>query len=579
MEWQNAGWVPQGPRGDTIALEERRDGPNSKTELWAQSMRWSVEGGDYVPQGPAYLLGTVYDGWVHVGFYYPYSVQRAPDEVEFFRQWHCRESAESNTFNAEGPPESMGVVVLPQGPQGYPGGYYLITSDNPAPHVAYFYRQWHQWNEQAQEWEAGGPVEQIGGVVAPEGPQGPQGAKGDYYQLTADNPPDQPDTVRLYRQRHDGTTGYPAGQAEQIGQAIALQGPQGPPGPPGAPGAGGGWGYSDAWKSAGEFERLSFLARKLVEVYGAQVYELRDVISDTSTLAAGLLGVAGGVAAAVVATVATGGLALIVGTGVGLAGVVADGVIQAGLDAAVDPLATENVKDGAARALYCDLVPYRYFDDASINAFVAQYAGGDWGAQFMGGDYGGGLRTLVALSWQQKGPQGARRELGMILSQYYYNPAFDYTSLPCTPNLGTWQRVYDFTIDAQGWVLSPYGQNEGQYIAGEGWRGTYNSAVGQDTLHAKIVWPHEVHVTHVEMIGTDISFSGHPAAGWRVYLPPWEQKAGSVQSGELVTVAYTVDETAATLGASMVALNVNSGGLLRRVSITGDGTPPPEVGQ
>ncbi len=567
LPWQFVGFIPQGPKGDRILITAQREAPNSYVTLYGQLQTWDVGTGAYINQGAAEALTEVYDGWVHVGFYLPSVVDNGDGTATFWRQWYCRESAESNVFNAEGAPESMGTVNLPIGPRGPVGGHYLITSTNPQPNIAYFFRRYAEWNEVAEEWDYSETIEQFGGI---EAPPGPQGETGDFYELLAENPIGQNDTVVLYRQRRDGTTEAIVGQPEQIGSAVAVQGPVGPQGPQGP--AGGIQGGSVSWAvfDATEFQKLSWLARKLTEMMAAQVEAVARSVSMGLNLSGNGFSLIGLAAGLIVASPIGAALAV---TGAGIASIFAS-LADVDVQLHLEPFRTEAGIDAIAKELYCSLIPYRYLDQASIDAWIAANATGDQLSLILNDQQAEATRVLLAKSWQTWTYDQIVSVIVSILLQYEYNPAFDYTSLPCTPDLGGGQTVYDFEIDAQGWaVRAPF--PEGEYVAGQGWRGQTNSFYPNNrTVHVWINFPELKTITHVEVLATDVDFiDGEGNSSFRIYMGDWQQVlggAGHKPEGALVNWVPTLADPFTTdwLGISMVLTGLTPAALIKRISVT-----------
>lgn len=377
-------------------------------------------------QGPQGEPGP--QGWVHVGFYLM-GMQNTenPAIAEITRQWYCRDGAESNTFYPEGPLEVIGTIQLnpgPQGEQGQTGDMYVITSSNPVPNVAYFFRE--RVDYLGNSYNLPGEPQQFGGIIAPEGPPGPQGEQG------------------------------PPGQ----------QGEQGPPGPPGPAGAGASSQVVWPVSVSDEFTRLSFLARQLSErKIEQQLFHWigASVFLDT------------------IATLVTIKDQIIPGPG----GPIATGFIEWAN--------SEPGRNEAAELLYCSLIPYRDFSDASLSAFYNTYGNYDWSLDYLNGDYAEMVRNWVA-NWIHPDYAMARWDMGIILANYYYDPAFDYTSLPCTPVIGNVQTVYDFTEAWYGWEpTDPAEPTAARYADGLG-RATY------PTFDAHIVFDRPVEVTHIEFL-------------------------------------------------------------------------------
>jgi hypothetical protein len=115
---------------------------------------------------------------------------------------------------------------------------------------------------------------------------------------------------------------------------------------------------------------------------------------------------------------------------------------------------SEAGRNQAAEHVYCALIPYRDLSLSSINSYIATYEAYDWLAAFVAQDYHLMLNAWISNDMAYD-PKGAKADMGIVLNGYYYNPDWDYTSLPCTPDLGDIQLVYDFVEDdEQGWESS-----------------------------------------------------------------------------------------------------------------------------
>lgn len=496
-EWQFVGFIPQGPKGDRYLLTAQREEPNSYVTLYGQLQVWNVETESYVNEGVVEEFTRLYDGWVQVGFWLPYMEHDAQAAtITFWRQWYCRVASDSNTFIPEGDPENMGTANLPVGPQGErgdPGGYYLITSSNPADHVAEFYRWYHEWDPVEQQWEPVGEIELFGGVVAP---MGPEGRVGDYYLLTADNPPGEESTVRLFRQRRHGVSGAALGDPEQIGQAVAVQGPPGPQGEQGPPGTSGALTPQYGWQDVSEWQRLGFLAEKFIGWVSETIVNQQEMRSWQQDAVA----LFGSAAAGAVGGSFAGPPGAAAGAIVGL-GVATMTLISAGIDVAnYLPYKQEAARLQMAQALYCSLIPYRDLSAASVEAWVTANETLPVDSNAIYADPGAAARGFLARHWREVGISRAQEEMMGYFLAYWYNPAFDYSSLPCTPDIGDDQQVFDFTIDAQGWVnWTDYGGPFGFYQQGVGWHGEPRSGEG-DVVGIKYDFGEAKTITHVEIL-------------------------------------------------------------------------------
>lgn len=570
-DWLVAGELLQGPegvRGDRYVVYGERDDPNSFMILYRQLQAINEATQEYEDVGAPEQVGTLYDGWVHVGFYLPYMVDNEDGTMSLWRQWYCRDSAQENLFVPEGDPQHAGDVSLPVGP---PGGYYLITSTNPAAHVAYFWREYYAYNPATQEYEASGVVEQIGGVVAPQGPQGIQGEKGDYYLLLADNPPESNNIVRLYRQRHSGVTNLPIDDPEQIGEAVAVQGPPGPVGPPGQSGGTSNWQPNEDYLNSTEWQRLSWIARKETEYVAASIEKVVRGADAALGMGLGVIAASGAFWGFAIAGPVGGLVGAITGIGVSLLGSFASGVSVL----ATEPYRTEEDIQVMAQELYCSLIPYRDFSEASLESWISQHETDDPKTLVLAGEHSQALQALLAQHWREIGFNSVYEEVAVILSRYEYDPYFDYTSLPCTPVIGDDQKIYDFTIDEQGWTVQPGGQ--GQYLPGIAWGSTnYNGAWNYITL--QVDWGQPYTVTHWQIL-FDVPDSGSgqfvpyvdyiSASGSHILNPPlegtnllWEENApnGSHSAnGMRVNIPCAVPTEAK----------------LYRVSVTFEGEVPP----
>lgn len=545
-EWYAVGAIPPGPRGDRYALVFERDEPNAQGLLLAQREVWDVATGAYVPEGPQESIGLVYDGWVQVGFYMIEAEQTGPDTLELYRRWYCRESAQSNTFQPEGTRQPIGVVTLPAGPTGAPGGHYQITTTNPSDHVAFFHREYQQWDAQAGEWVGSGIVEQIGGVVAPEGPPGPRGPQ--------------------------GVQGPPG--------AEGAQGPPGPAGPMGPSGNDGVPGISMGYNSATEWELLSYVSWRLTDqMVTMMVHSLRAkgaIVGYSGALLGGAAMIAGGIA--------TGGLGLLAVGAVGsvVAAVLQD-VSENVVEGVADTLYTAQQMDQIAKDLYCTLIDYRYFDAVSIDNFVSTYLGLSVVDDLAQGRYSDAVRGLLAKHWSGLGAQRAQEELAMIVLQYSYDPQYDYSSLPCTPDTGEWSVVYDYTTGAHGWESRLYSGAPLSWLEdGVGWRpsgGSVPEAVSiklpvpgysGGIMYGEVVYSLPGGITEAYTSfcigGADDGCSGGS--------DPWDTGTGRVKSKVYASPNPAADGLSLHIG---VWPDSPSGLVVHRLSVSGVGDVPPWV--
>lgn len=557
--------LPQGPQGeegvqgDRYEIFAEREAPNSYATLYRQLQVIGPEGG-YIDQGEPEELTIVYDGWVQVGFFQPYLIDNEDGTITLWRQWYCRVGADSNLFLPEGEPESMGSAVLPPGPRGPVGGHYFIQSENPADHVAEFYRQFRVWDEVEEEWVNVGEPELFGGVVAPAGPEG---RVGDYYLPTADNP--DANTIRFYRQRRHGVTGAALGDPEIIGSAIAVQGPPGEPGPVGPPGSYTGITPQYGWQSVSEWQRLGFLSEKFIGWVSETIVNGQEFRAQEQ---------AGVLLSAAVATAAIGSI-------FGPPGAVAGAVFGFGYTAvglifnAADSINYLPYKEEASRAqfakdLYCSLIPYRDLSLASIEAWVSLNEQLPVDMNAMYADPSATARGLLARHWREQGILRAQEEMTMYYLTHWYDPAFDYSTLPCTPDIGNDQEVFDFTIDEQGWELfTDYGAF-GQYQAGQGWAGTLRNGEG-DMVAIKHTFPEEKTITHCEVL-YDVASVGGSRGSFFLPLP----LPGSIAytafdpatNGVWVPQAGQLPQTGTTFVLWFASWATPAGLLIKRISVT-----------
>jgi hypothetical protein len=470
----------------------------------------NVEGpaGPTGPEGPQGPAGD--DGWVHVGFYMITAQQPIPNELHLYRQWYCRESATTNEFIPEGDNILFSVIELPEGPQGEtgatgsPGAYFAITSTNPVPNVAYFWRQLMVWD--GTEYVPYGENAQFGGVTAPEGPQGETGPQG------------------------------PTG-------ATGPQGETGPQGPAGEAFSG----MVEPFEfQDNEFQRLSFLARQLTEkkieqqiFHWAKIAQFFDLLSFAAAYKDNVYESPGD-------------------------------IITSGF---LDWANSEVGRNEAAEYFYCAFMPYRYMDDASLAAFHAAYGSTDWSIQYANGDYAEMVTNWVA-NRLHPDYNAARYDMGIILGQYYYDPNFDYTSLPCTPYLGTWQRVYDFRIDQQGWSVNF--ASYGEYVAGEGWKGHYRTPSGGAGYYTLVDLNPSgtTTITYAEFyIATLNSFGSYTSRGAYMGNHTGNLFGPDYDTGSLVVHTWSGTSTSNRF---FVQLNqvTDANSRIVRVNLAGTGTPP-----
>lgn len=488
-DWQSAGIVPAGEQGP----------PGNDGE-----------------QGPP---GE--DGWVHVGFYMPYLVNTPdPTKASLFLQWYCRVDATSNSFLPEGDPYYHSDIDLPIGPQGVPGDdgapgpYFQITSSNPVPEVAYFFRQLMVWN--GTEYEPFGEPAQFGGIIAPEGPQGPQGEAG---------PP--------------GATG--------------PEGPAGPAGP-----AGSGLTGTVVWPASHttEFTKLSFLARELVD----QTLE-KQLFHWT------------GAAVVLDALMSMVTIKDVVIPGPG-------GAISSGF---ISWAQSEVGRTEAAELLYCSLIPYRDMSDFSLAAFRDAYGNYDWSLDYFAGNYAEMTRNWVA-NWMHPDYAKARWDMGIILGGYYYDEDFDYSSLPCTPDIGEWSRSYDLTVDDHGWRKRPlwggYGDVFGEWVDGKGFVGKYRPAggdFGTDGWHGacEILIPSGCTVTHITAYVTSCYHNSNQYRG-RFFYHQGENIFSSslaMTEGDIVGHSFNFPFSPSGYMGYMFQYGDNENMAIARIDVSGNGTP------
>lgn len=475
-EWLSAGMVPAGEQGPP---------------------------GDDGAQGPP---GE--DGWVHVGFYMPYLVNTVdPTKASLFLQWYCRVDATSNSFLPEGEPYYHSDIDLPIGPQGeqgddgIPGPYFAITSTNPVPEVAYFWRQLMVWN--GTEYEEFGEPAQFGGIIAPEGPQGPPGEAG---------PP-----------------GIPGDDGEQ--------------GPPGEAGSGFSGMVEPLAQDTTEFVKLSFLARQLTEkkieqqlFHWIKTAQLFDLISFAAAYKDQVYTSPG--------DILTGGF--------------------------VDWAQSEVGRTEAAQAFYCAFLPYRDMSDFSLNAFHNEYGSTDWSIQYALGDYAGMVVNWVANRLHPDYDQ-ARYDMGIILGQYYYDEDFDYSSLPCTPDIGTWSRSYDLTADDHGFYIM---HSRGGWVSGEGFAPSFEA--GGYWIYPTKAVPVNCLVTHITAYWTNVDQGTNINRGFILHRDGTNLEVDTTTQGALVIKQYnTSGQIGGSSGSTWFGLWANyfedADMRLIRVDVSGNG--------
>jgi len=171
-----------------------------------------------------------------------------------------------------------------------------------------------------------------------------------------------------------------------------------------------------------------------------------------------------------------------------------------------------------AKDLYCSLIPYRDLSPASIEAWVSLAEQIPVDANAMYADPSAVARGMIARHWREQGIQRAQEEMAVYYLTFWYDPAFDYSSLPCTPDIGDDQQVFDFTIDEQGWELYTAYGSFGDYQEGQGWAGTLRSGEG-DVVAIQYTFPEEKTITHVEVLYDCAFVSGSRGA---ILAPiPW----------------------------------------------------------
>lgn len=570
--WLDAGPLLPGPqgiegvKGDRSIIYGERTAPNSYMTLYRQDQEIDPETGDYIDVGQPVDVGILYDGWVNVGFWYPYMVDNEDGTITFWRQWYCRHSAESNVFDPTELIEQGGTATLPPGP---PGGHYLITSENPQPHVANLFREFQTWDPVNLEWVPSGIVEQFGGLIAPQGPIGEDGRVGDYFELLADTPEEQPNTIVLYKQRHHGVTDDPIGTIIPIGSAVALQGEQGIPGEVGPPGTQATWDPREDFLNSTEWQRVSWVALSLTRFVAASIERTVRYTSAALGVEAGVLAGAGAVAGLAVGGPFGAAVGAIAGISIGILAPVADGALMV----ATEPLRTEADIIDISKEFYCRLLDYRYFDTASLESFTAQYEGNSLINAIIVQDFLSVVSFTLADHWREIGMVEAQKEIALMLLNYEYNPNYDYTSLPCTPVIGTDQRVYDFTIDGQGWYVTPNGQ--GEYMSGQGWGDTvYDGSYHYITVG--VDWGGPFVVTYFEVLyDMPDSGSGQYVPFWQYVGGPSQQNNNNPEGTNIVWSENAPNNAQECTGIRLYIPSATPGGaILRRVSMTFDGDVP-----
>jgi hypothetical protein len=231
-------------------------------------------------------------------------------------------------------------------------------------------------------------------------------------------------------------------------------------------------------------------------------------------------------------------------------------------------------------------MPYRDMSDVSLATFYSYYGNYDWSLDYIAADYAEMTRNWVA-NWMHPNYARARWDMGIILGQYYYDEDFDYSSLPCTPYIGTWSRSYDLTLDPGPFVVAnpvgSYGDLRGDWVEGEGFTGKYREA-GGDFAYAGYFggcwWTAsggDTRVTHMQVWLAGVDYVG--AAPFRGhYILNYTGGAASAvytDEGALITFSRNWNGTseANMLGAAF-QYSASPDQRIVRIDMSGTGTAP-----
>lgn len=148
------------------------------------------------------------------------------------------------------------------------------------------------------------------------------------------------------------------------------------------------------------------------------------------------------------------------------------------------------------------------------------------------------------------------------------DPTFDYSTLPCTPNLGDFQTVLDFTVSDYGAVV-PNGF--GVYVPGEGWKTTTHGAQTR-TLEIDINFQNAPTMTYLQAIASNV-YHGNPTGG----SPPHFGVVASTllavytqDEGDLIIREWSGSHVTSTIRVTLLYMNNQIDTYLRRLSLNGD---------
>lgn len=159
-----------------------------------------------------------------------------------------------------------------------------------------------------------------------------------------------------------------------------------------------------------------------------------------------------------------------------------------------------------------------------------------------------------------------------------YDSNFDYSLLPCAPELsetvGPWSHVWDFTTGQHGWVIDEYGE----FVTGEGWKPTPHE-YGHYSTYIMLHFDRDATLTEIEMTSLNVAYN-NPSSIVQTHLGmkfygQWQVAFYQDKSeGDQVVTTWTGELTTPRLRVANVYVSDSAATRLVRLRVAGVGGPP-----